>query len=378
MATTYVKQYQTRALFDSALSGGEIATLMNSVTTTNPSVAIDAYIYETGETISCGVNIMVDERGIGIGDVVLWDKTNKVFVGIANKWLDRKTASPPTQHNMVYDSTHFMGNSNNASRYVFCGWCVRRKGNKIRIAGTPANKPWTQANSSDYAWSITGLTNYTTTVKKYGGTQPVSGFGHATYCWPSLRYQEWYYGVSAPSTAWLPVTRESWSSQLASHPTYITVTNGSGTSVNINPADYGYSYDRFMNTIYQPRVPAAEGALADADGRANTRAIYDWLTTNKSASIANASAAGYCWNYAVSNVPGLEAHSWFLGSIRDVGEIAAFRYVWGGSWGSGYLWSSTQYSAYGAWRVGDGGGADTNVKYYEFAAVPLADLILTS
>ena len=39
-----------------------------------------------------------------------------------------------------------------------------------------------------------------------------------------------------------------------------------------------------------------------------------------------------------------------------------------------WWWTSTQSSAYHAWSVNGDGNADYNNKYYEFTAVPLADL----
>ena len=142
----------------------------------------------------------------------------------------------------------------------------------------------------------------------------------------------------------------------------------------------------FIQKNFKGRVPAASGAFSDRSGRANTRLIWNWLNSNKSAAIANASAAGYCYNYCPKNnagteqttIPGLRKHEWFLGTIADVGELRALTQMWGLSWGSGYLWSSTQYSASYAWTVYRDGPAYYGTKYLEFTAVPLADLVLES
>lgn len=377
---TYALQFTRRGDFDSALSSGSISTLMNGVTNAQPSVAWTAYIKESGQTISGGVNVMVEQKSIGPGDIVLWDTTLKTFVGIAQKWLDSESPYPPSQKIFVYDSTHFFGNTTNASRYVFCGYCVKHHGNRMRIAGVPASKPWTQANSSDYAWSITTIGSFTTTVKMAGTN--TTTFNPNPYCWQSTRYQEWYYGIQSVSTTYLPCTKSTWDSLVAAS------TNGqitvNGTTVNL--ADYHYDYVEFIQKNFKGRVPAASGAFSDRSGRANTRLIWNWLNSNKSAAIANASAAGYCYNYCPKNnagteqttIPGLRKHEWFLGTIADVGELRALTQMWGLSWGSGYLWSSTQYSASYAWTVYRDGPAYYGTKYLEFTAVPLADLVLES
>lgn len=360
--------FNTRADFDTALSSGSIATAMNGVTSANPSVAITAFIKESGETIACGTNIMVDIKSVGIGDAVLYDSTNKKFFGIANKWLDNNYPYQPTQHTMIYNTAVL------PARFVFCGLCVKRMGNKIRIGGTAASKPMTQADTSDYAWDF-GLTNYGGNVQKQNGeyTAPFNGY---YYSWPSLRYQEWYYGIYSRSNQWLPLLRSDWDSLVASSTDgTITFTWAGGTST-INLKDYDYSYDTFIKKNFAPKFPANKGAFTDRDGKYNTRIIYNWLKTNKSETIANNSAAGYCWNYSVQ-APNLGAHEWYLGTIADVADLCAIRHIFGYNWGSGYFWSSTQYSADTCFGVLYDGLIAAIRKYYGLAVVPFADLTLS-
>ena len=379
MAATYT--YATRAAFDTALaSGGALATLLNSVTSSNPTVAAVAYITESGESFPVGTNVMVDIKSVGPGDAVLYDTTNGKFFGIVRKWIDNNYPYPPTQ------ATHIMIESVLDSRFVVCGICIRKKGGKLRIAGRRADKPWTQNNTSDYAWQIptSDMPNYSTVMKKAGTN--TTAFNGYVYNWPSTRYQEWYYGIYSRSNQWLPVLRSDWDSLVAASTDGTITFTWSGGSATVNLKDYDWSYDTFIKKNFQAMPFPASGAFADKDGRFNTKTIYNWLKTNKSESIANGSAAGYCYNYtpvnksgtAVTTIPNLRAHEWYLGAIRDVAELCELRHtlLTAISWGSGYLWSSTQYSAYFAWYVRNDGSVRYNLKYYLFSAVPLADLPL--
>lgn len=379
--STYVKTYATRAAFDTALASGDISTLMNGVSSSAPSVSIIAHITESGETFACGTNVMVDIEAVGVGDVVMYDSTNAKFFGIAQKWIENNYPYPPTQKIMKYSSGVL------PSRYVFCGWCVKRSGKKLRLAGSPSSGiPWSNTNASDYAWTVSTINNdQYYTEKKYGGRQPVSGQGNSAYCWPSLRYQEWYHWKRAGQTAqFCPKTRDGWDAWMLANGMYdpdktMTLDYGNTT---IKPADYKYSYDRFMNTIFQPKYPATQDVFADNPGAYNTvRIVQAYIgKTNQGGTITEDTAnyaAGYCYNHSV-NAPGLGKHQWFLGNIAEIGEVAHLRHVWGGSWGSGYLWSSSQGSSNDAWFFSYDGGCNRFAKNGGFTTVPLADLILTT
>jgi hypothetical protein len=114
----------------------------------------------------------------------------------------------------------------------------------------------------------------------------------------------------------------------------------------------------------------------------NTRKIVaDFIANHSKTDGSTDYAAGYCYNYTPSNsVPGLEKHKWFLGSIKDMGEVRALTHTLRSAiaWGSGRLWSSSQCSARAAWSVYAYGVTYDNDKYFGFTVVPLSDLILTT
>ena len=133
---TYALTFATRAAFDTSLASGDIYNLMQGVTSSKPSVAITATITESGETFACGTNVMVDIKSVGPGDYVMYDSTNNKFFGIASKWIDNNYPNQPTQHIMIFKQGVL------PARYVDCGVCVRRFGNRIRIAGEMASPAW--------------------------------------------------------------------------------------------------------------------------------------------------------------------------------------------------------------------------------------------
>lgn len=368
--------YATRAAFDAALASGDIYTLMQGVTSSNPSVAITAFITESGESFSCGTNVMIDIKSAGPGDYVMYDTTNKKFFGIASKWIDNNYPAQPTQHIMIYKASVL------PSRFIVCGTVVKRFGNRIRIAGTPAGKPWSSSNQSDYAWNVSTLQGATSVIKK-GGSATMSPFNTNAWCaFPSRRYQEDYFTAN-PNTTYLPCTRAEWDSlitAMTSHSPTATITVNGQT---VTPAQFEYSYDKFIDWYYGPAFPANGGCYGvDTDGRENTRKIVTAFidTLGKISADTDVSyAAGYCYNYSV-NAPGLGRTQWFLGTIKDMGEVRPLSHSLLSpiAWRSGYLWSSTQYSANHAWNVRNNGNVDYNHKYYGFTAVPLSDLILTT
>ena len=364
---TYALTFATRALFDAALaSGGSIATLMNGVTSANPSVAITAFITESGESFSCGTNIMIDIKSVGPGDYVLRDTTNNKFFGIASKWIDNNYPAQPTQHIMIYKASVL------PARYIVCGTVVKRFGNKIRVAGQPASKPWSQANSTSgqYEWNVSTLTSYTSVLKKSGTT--TTTINANSWCaFPSLRYQENYF--SSGNADYFPITRATWNSAVTAGNS--TVTQNSKT---VTLADFDYDFDKYLAYNFSPKFPAASGCYADTNGISNTRNIVvDFVANHSKSSTSTDYAAGYCYNYSV-NAPGMGAHQWFLGTIKDMGEVRALTHtlLTPITWGSGYLWSSTQYSGTGAWGVNGPGRAVNPNKYNEFSVVPLVDITL--
>lgn len=372
---TYALTFATRAAFDTALaSGGSIYTLMQGVTSAKPSVSITAHVTETGETFACGTNVMVDIKSVGPGDYVLYDSTNKKFFGIASKWIDNNYPSQPTQHTLIFKESVL------ASRFVVCGTVIKRFGNRIRIAGVQASKPGSSTNTSDYAWNVATLTNYTTVVKKDGGTtNTFCADGWRSY--PSTRYQEDYFTAN-PSAGSLPCTRAEWNTLITgmtSHAPNATITVNSKT---VTPADFDYDYDKFLQYYYKPKFPVATGALADLDGRENTRKIVTAFvdTLGKISSDTDVSyAAGYCYNYSV-NAPGLGRTQWFLGVLKDVAEVRPLTHTLKTAiaWRSGYLWSSTQYSSSRFWYMNYYGTTLNTSKYAALNALPLAELILTT
>ena len=366
--------FDTRAAFDIALaSGGSIATLMAGVTSVKPSVAITAFVKESGETFACGTNVMIDIKSVGPGDLVIYDSTNNKFLGIARKWIDNNYPGQPTQKTMIYTSGVL------PARFVVCGTVIYRHGNRVRIAGVGTSLPWSiyDTTAGNYEWNVTALTNYTIVEKENG--EATTDFLSTRYiAFPSQRYQEDYFRANANAT-YLPCTREEWNAMIVAAGTSpdVTITVNSKT---VRPADYDFDYDKFLRMNYHQKKWPKTGALLDMDGRSNTRKIVtDFIANHGKTADSVDYAAGYCYNYSVA-APGLGTHQWFLGTMRDVAEICALRHtlLTALAWRTGYLWSSTQYSGTYAWSLLTNGSMNLYYKYYSMYAVPLADLILTT
>ena len=365
---TYALTYATRAAFDTALASGDIYSLMQGVTSSQPSVAIAAHITESGETFSCGTNVMVDIKSVGPGDYVLYDTTNKKYFGIASKWIDNNRPSQPTQHIMIFKTGVL------PARYVVCGTVIKRFGNRIRLAGVQSSLPWSSTNQSDYAWDVPTIPSNSNVVKKNGTT--TNPFNANAWCaFPSTRYQESYF--PSGSADYLPITRATWDAAVAAGNTQVTQNNKTATL-----ADYDNSYDKWLAANWSPKFPAASGCYSDTDGFGYTQKIVAEFIANHSKTAASADyAAGYCYNYTPSDsCPGLEKHSWFLGTIKDMGEVRPLTHTLQTAiaWGSGYLWSCSQYSSINAWLVGYYGLVYDDKKYNGFTVVPLADLFLNT
>ena len=365
---TYALTYATRAAFDTALASGDIYNLMQGVTSSQPSVAIAAHITESGETFACGTNVMVDIKSVGPGDYVLYDTTNNKFFGIASKWIDNNRPNQPTQHIQIFKAGVL------PSRYTICGTVIKRFGNRIRIAGESTSLPWSSTNTSDYAWNVSTIPSNTQVVKKDGGVTNAAN----VYDWcafPSLRYQEAYF--AGGNSSYMPIQRSTWDAAVADGNTSVTE-NGK----TINMANYDFIFDKYMAACWAPKFPAKAGCYSDTDGMDNTRKIVaDFIANHSKTDGSTDYAAGYCYNYTPSNsVPGLEKHKWFLGSIKDMGEVRALTHTLRSAiaWGSGHLWSSSQYSANYAWYVNYYGLTYGYYKYNGLTVVPLSDLILTT
>lgn len=362
---TYALTFATRAAFDTSLASGDIYNLMQGVTSSKPSVAITATITESGETFACGTNVMVDIKSVGPGDYVMYDSTNNKFFGIASKWIDNNYPAQPTQHIMIFKAGVL------PARYVVCGTVIKRFGNRIRVAGVSnSSLPWSSTNQSDYQWNVPTLTSSTSVLKK-SRTTTTPANANAWCAFPSLRYQEAYYPSGQAS--YLPITRSTWNAAVVAGQTTVTQNNVTATL-----ADFDYSYDKWLAYNFAPLWPAASGCWADKDGIGNTKKIVTEFVANHGKSLTSVDyAAGYCYNYVV-NAPGLGKHQWFLGVIKDVGEIRALSHtlITAMAWGQGYLWSSSRYSAAYAWYVSNPGYVIYNTKYNGFYVVPLSDLTL--
>ena len=362
---TYALTFATRAAFDTSLASGDIYNLMQGVTSSKPSVAITATITESGETFACGTNVMVDIKSVGPGDYVMYDSTNDKFFGIASKWIDNNYPAQPTQHIMIFKAGVL------PARYVVCGTVIKRFGNRIRVAGVSnTSLPWSSTNQSDYAWTVPTLTIFPYVIKKSRTTTTTANV-NAGCAFPSSRYQEAYYPSGQAS--YLPITRSTWDAAVVAGDSTVTQ-NGKTATL----ADYDYSYDKWLAYNFAPLWPAASGCYADKDGIGNTRKIVTEFVANHGKSLTSVDyAAGYCYNYSV-NAPGLGKHQWFLGVIKDVGEIRALSHtlITALAWGAGVFWSTTQNSTTYSWYVYANGRLDIFYKYYGFYVVPLADLIL--
>lgn len=362
---TYALTFATRAAFDTSLASGDIYNLMQGVTSSKPSVAITATITESGETFACGTNVMVDIKSVGPGDYVMYDSTNNKFFGIASKWIDNNYPAQPTQHIMIFKAGVL------PARYVVCGTVIKRFGNRIRLAGeSNTSLPWSSTSTTDYQWDVPTLASSSYVLKK-SRTTTTPANGNAWCAFPSLRYQEAYYPSGQAS--YLPITRSTWNAAVVAGQTTVTQNNVTATL-----ADFEYSYDKWLAYNFAPIWPDASGCYADKDGAGNTKKIVTEFVANHSKTEASIDyAAGYCYNYAI-NAPGLGKHQWFLGVIKDAGEIRALSHTLqtAMAWGAGALWSCSQSFAAYAWGVYQFGSVYRYSKYYGIYVVPLSDLIL--
>ena len=361
---TYALTFATRAAFDTSLASGDIYNLMQGVTSSKPSVAITATITESGETFACGTNVMVDIKSVGPGDRVMYDSTNDKYFGIASKWIDNNYPNQPTQHIMIFKTGVL------PARFVDCGVCVLRSGNRIRIAGQSASKPWSSTSQSDYAWAVATISSTGFIEKKARSTTtPIN-----TSVWlslPSLRYTEAYYPEG--QAVYFPITRASWNNAVNSGENTVTQ---NGKTVTL--ADFDNNYDKYLAFHWSPLWPAADGAYKDNNGMANTLKIVNDFVNNHGKTRSSIDyAAGYCHNYAV-NAPGLGAHDWFLGVIKDIGIIRYLSYALPipVAWRGGDMWSSSQVDASTAWLINSNGPTYRFWKYSSLIVLPLADLIL--
>ena len=358
---TYALTYATRAAFDSALASGDIYTLMQGVTSSQPSVAIAAHITESGETFSCGTNVMVDIKSVGPGDYVLYDTTNKKFFGIASKWIDNNYPDQPTQHILIFKAGVL------PARFVVCGTVIKRFGNRIRIAGTSSSQTWAGGN-----WGVSAIATYSTIIKKNGAeTSNILSFG--TISFADSRYHESRYPTG--NTNYLPILRSTWDSAVAAGDT--TVTENGRT---ITLADFKNRYDIFLAWYYEPKFPVNDGVMQETDGFDNTQKIVaDFIENHSKTSASVDYAAGYCYNHMPSNsVPGLEKHAWFLGTVKDVIEIRSLSYTLMSpiAWGNDYLQTSSQFNANQSWVVDPNGATYNRSKSASGTVVPIADLFI--
>jgi len=359
---TYALTFATRAAFDTSLASGDIYNLMQGVTSSKPSVAITATITESGETFACGTNVMIDIKSVGPGDRIMYDSTNAKFFGIASKWIDNNYPNQPTQHIMIFKTGVL------PARYVDCGVCVRRFGNRIRVAGVGSQLPWSTRESA-FQWDVPAITKYTNIIKK-SRTSTTAINETARISFPSQRYQEAKYPDGQAS--YLPIIRSAWDAAVNAGNATVT---GNGKTVTL--ADYGNSFDKFLAFNYAPLWPAT-GVYSDTDGVSNTSKIVAEFVANHGKTAASADyAAGYCYNYYV-NAPGLGKRQWYLGVLKDSADLCSIRHALPTAlaWGVGYFWSSSQYTAARAWYIDSVGLTNFYDKSNGFYAVPLADLIL--
>ena len=364
---TYALTYATRADFDASLVYGDIYTLMQGVTSVQPSVAITAHITETGETFICGTNVMTDIKSVGPGDYVLYDTASKQYMGIASKWLDNNYPGQPTQHVLIVKEGVL------PLRFVVCGTVVKRFGNRIRIAGRSVALPWSKSGS-DYEWLVSAIPSNTSVLKK-SGTYTTDVNTAANCAFPSSRYQEAVF--PAGDATYLPITRTTWEAAVAAGAETVSQ-NGKTATL----ADYGYLYDKWLSHNWSPKFPAATGVYADASGHGNTRKIVaDFVANHGKDADTSDYAAGYCFNYTPDGaVPGLGKHAWFLGTIDAVGELLALSHTlmhplaWKGS----RFWSSSQYNKRYGWVANANGSIGFNNKNSGAYAVPLADIIISN
>jgi hypothetical protein len=363
---TYALTFATRAAFDTSLASGDIYNLMQGVTSSKPSVAITATITESGETYACGTNVMVDIKSVGPGDYVMYDSTNNKFFGIASKWIDNNYPAQPTQHIMIFKEGVL------PARFVVCGSVIKRFGNRIRMAGINTWLAWSSENQTDYAWGVPTIPSYTGIVKKDGTTANLFNI-YAWCAFPSLRYQE--SSFPGGDASYLPITRSTWDAAVAAGNTTVTQ-NGKTATL----ADYDNSYDKWLAANWSPKFPAASGCYSDTDGFGNTQKIVANFIANHSKTAASVDyAAGYCYNFTPSDsVPGLEKGKWFLGAVKDVGEIRSLSHtlIPALAWGASLLLSSSQYSSAYAWCVDQKGYTSSIRKYTRRPCIPIADLII--
>ena len=371
---TYALTFATRAAFDTSLASGDIYNLMQGVTSSKPSVAITATITESGETFACGTNVMIDIKSVGPGDRIMYESTNEDnpatgvfkgrFFGIASKWIDNNYPAQPTQHIMIFKTGVL------PARYVDCGVCVRRFGNRIRIAGTSSTDlPWSTTATTGYNWDVSGVAKNDKVLKR--DRTVANDYLTRQVAMPSNRAQE--AAFPGGNATYYPITRDYWDTAVAAGEATVTQ-NGKTATL----ADYDYNYDKFMATKFSPLWPAAIGGYSDTDGMKNTRAIVSDFVANHSKTEGSTDyAAGYCRNYTV-NAPRLVKGSWFLGTLKDVGELNTLLHALPvpTTWGGMTQWTSSQVSDSAGWSMFVSVLTFNYAKNRTFIAVPLADLIL--
>lgn len=309
---TYTLSFKTRVEFETALASGSSSLgslLTDGLSVENKSVAVVCCIEETGESVTCGTNIVLDINSATAGDVVLYQTSKGKFIAVAEKYLQVPYPNSPTQKTMRYRSSCF------ESDYIYCGIVVNKNNNRLRIAGAPVSKGMTKSATQKIAGST-----YTTFEKRGGGSSPVDPITGES---PDSVATKIYCNVKQYEAISSNIHRSDWDEAIA------TMTDRSDNATislggkNFCPAVYNYSYEKFVEYFYLPKYPADTGRLSeDQDGRKNTRETVDLLLEQNTDLTSDDISLGalYCWNLNI-DAPYLKKGNWFIGSVSEMIEV---------------------------------------------------------
>ena len=365
MSFDSIKAYQRAkgATIDGDGPTNEIKNILYpaSVTSATPiSASVVSYIKGYG-TVVDSTNIIVNEKYGDLGDVLM-DK------GGTKYWL--KSRLVLSGNEMLSLGGVYYNSETMDSSFTQIGVLVDRYKNDGLIMSLTDT---TKAYSSDTLTTIPNVTTYSSIRRNKAG-----GVYDTWIASGSLDRAEAYFGSTYnqyvwpfPRTAWnammekvMANTSGSGSSGTSWSWTVTASTDGTGIGVGsftcsqtegnrtFNPKDYGYSFDKWYRAEVEVQYPTTGGAVKDMAGLNNTKALVAW-GTSKGGAATYTPAADWCNNYSVA-VSGYGAGNWWLpacGELLKALRLTKLLKKKGVHPAEAYHWTSTQYSAQGAWFV---------------------------
>lgn len=358
-------------------SGGEILAAMGG----GLSTSVISLINASADTPLIAVdakNVFIPREKGQMGDWLVYNTNTAEYCWLKSYWdvwnCDPSKTTVDYVNGTPYDSNNPFPvgqmycnkiELNNAG-YSAIGQCVERVGNTCLIASM---KDPSRSNDWIRPWAVdttTLISGVNTSESVYAGIKS-GGSAACGTCVP-----EFSYGTTGAAYGW-PIPRASWDACCkaialgnAASGTFSTgswsVTSGSVASITfthavagsktINPADWGYDFDRWYDDQMVAIRPAPSGILADPYcGRRNTGVLR-----KLSSSTVDNSAARLAANQTVSDVPEYSTVGSFW--LPSAGELycacrnAIFLNSRGGRWFiQDAYWTSDQSSDEEAWYI---------------------------